>query len=58
MAYIATEVIDVDQISITNHFKDIGIDNIREEIIKGLTSKQKYIYRKFFYDDKGSKLFE
>lgn len=58
MAYIATEIIGIDQINITNHFTDLGIENIRKEIIEGLTSEQKYISSKFFYDDKGSKLFE
>ena len=58
MAYITTEVIDIDQITITNYLTDLGIDNIRKEIIEGLQSEQKYISSKFFYDDKGSKLFE
>nr|MDA3954085.1 L-histidine N(alpha)-methyltransferase [Bacteroidales bacterium] len=58
MSFIDTEVIDIHQIKITNHFNNLGIDNIRNEIIAGLTSKQKYISSKYFYDEKGSELFE
>ncbi|MFC2151715.1 L-histidine N(alpha)-methyltransferase [Bacteroidota bacterium] len=58
MAYLGTEVIEVEQITITNHLKDLGIDNIRKEIIEGLSSNPKHISSKFFYDEKGSKLFE
>ncbi|MBU8893825.1 MAG: L-histidine N(alpha)-methyltransferase [Bacteroidales bacterium] len=58
MNYYGTEVIDVQQIKITNHLKDLGINNIRKEIIDGLKAEQKYISSKFFYDEKGSKLFE
>lgn len=58
MTYIANQVIEAEQITIKNHFKDLGIDNIRVEIIEGLTSKQKYLSSKFFYNEKGSKLFE
>jgi len=58
MTYIATQTVDAKQISISNHIKDLGIDNIRKEIIEGLTAQKKYISSKFFYDDKGSKLFE
>ncbi len=58
MNYISTEVIEEQKIKITNYLNNIGIDTIRKEIIRGLTSKQKYISSKFFYDEKGSKLFE
>ncbi len=58
MAYPEIEVTILDQITISNHLRDLGIDNIRKEIIDGLTSNQKQISSKFFYDDKGSKLFE
>lgn len=56
--YISTEVIETPKIKITNHLNNLGIENIRKEIITGLTSKQKYISSKFFYDKTGSKLFE
>lgn len=58
MNYFKPEVVDLEQITITNHLKDLGINNIRKEIIEGLFSTQKYISSKFFYDEKGSKLFE
>lgn len=58
MNYIDTEIFEAQQIKITNYLNDLGIDNIRKEIFKGLTSKQKYISSKFFYNEKGSKLFE
>jgi L-histidine N-alpha-methyltransferase len=56
--YIDTKVIDTHKIKITNHLNNLGIENIRKEIITGLNSKQKYISSKFFYDKTGSKLFE
>ena len=45
-------------ISINNFIPETGIDTIRNEIITGLTSKQKFISSKYFYDEKGSELFE
>ncbi len=36
----------------------MGKDDIRREIIEGLTSVKKYISSKFFYDEVGSTLFE
>ena len=58
MAYTAIDIVDIEQISITNHLPDLGIDNIRKEVIDGLMANPKYISSKFFYDDKGSKLFQ
>jgi L-histidine N-alpha-methyltransferase len=58
MSYIDTQVIEIQQIKITNHLNKLGIYNIRKEIIDGLKSKQKHISSKYFYDEKGSKLFE
>lgn len=58
MSKFNTEVTVVDQVTISNHINDLGIENIRKEIIEGLVSDQKYISSKFFYDSKGSKLFE
>ncbi|MBI9052743.1 MAG: L-histidine N(alpha)-methyltransferase [Bacteroidales bacterium] len=58
MNYTETGVLEANQIKIKNHLTDLGIDNIRKEIITGLTSKHKHISSKFFYDDLGSKLFE
>lgn len=58
VSYTGTEVLENRQIRITNHLKNLGIENIRKEIITGLKSKQKSISSKFFYDKTGSKLFE
>jgi len=58
MNYTQPEVIEVQKIKITSHLNALGIENVRKEIIEGLNSKQKYISSKFFYDEKGSKLFE
>jgi L-histidine Nalpha-methyltransferase len=58
MSYTETAIIETQQIKISNHLIELGIDNIRQEIIQGLLSKQKYISSKFFYDKKGSELFE
>ncbi len=58
MDYTNKEVLQIDQLTITNHLPDIGIGKIREEIITGLTSGNKYISSKFFYDEVGSGLFE
>jgi len=58
MSYTETTLIRSKQIIISNHLIDLGIDNVRQEIIQGLLSKQKYISSKFFYDEKGSRLFE
>lgn len=58
MSYTESTVIEAQQIKISNHLTDLGINNIRREIIQGLLSQQKYISSKFFYDEKGSKLFE
>ncbi len=58
MSYLEAGIIEAQKIKITNHLNNLGINNIRKEIINGLTSEQKYISSKFFYDKKGSKLFE
>lgn len=58
MRNLDAHVTVLDKIKITNHIKDLGVNNIRKEIMEGLMSKQKFISSKFFYDSKGSKLFE
>lgn len=45
-------------IHLINHLHEIGIGSIKEEILNGLLSEQKHISPMFFYDDKGSELFE
>ncbi len=44
--------------SIKNYLPEIGIDKVKEELLNGLTSLPKYIPSKYFYDEKGSLLFE
>lgn len=44
--------------SLKNHLPHIGIEKVREEILKGLKSYPKYISPKYFYDKNGSELFE
>jgi L-histidine N-alpha-methyltransferase len=58
MSYTQTATIETKLTKITNYLPDLGIENIRSEIINGLISKEKYISSKFFYDNLGSKLFE
>lgn len=45
-------------VNIRNFLPEIGMETIREEIIKGLRAPEKYISSKFFYDETGSRLFE
>ncbi len=45
-------------VKLLNYLPKIGIGSAREEIFTGLRAKQKYIYPKYFYDGRGSELFE
>ncbi len=45
-------------IKLVNYLPNIGINTAKEEIIEGLKADPKYISSKFFYDEKGSRLFE
>lgn len=45
-------------IEIYNYLPEIGANAARTEILSGLNARQKYISPKFFYDKKGSLLFE
>ena len=45
-------------VELINYLPNIGIDNVKQEIFDGLKSTPKYISPKFFYDGKGSELFE
>lgn len=38
--------------------KQQAVNQERQDILEGLTSEQKYINPKYFYDHRGSKLFE
>ena len=46
------------RINLVNYLPDIGIEKVRAEILKGLGASPKYISPKFFYNEKGAKLFE
>lgn len=58
MNYSTEETLTRVGIRVRNYLPDIGLDTVREEILKGLRAKPKYISSKFFYDKKGSRLFE
>ena len=52
-----TIITDVNS-NLKNHLPSIGIEKVEDEILKGLRSYTKYISPKYFYDKKGSELFE
>ena len=58
MNYIEEQIISIGKIRVENHLTDIGIEMVKKEIIKGLYASEKYISSKFFYDERGSRLFE
>ena len=53
-----TNILSEKGVVIHNHLQKIGADQAKKEILEGLNSDPKYISPKFFYDKKGSKLFE
>ena len=52
-----TIITDVNS-NLENHLPSIGIEKVEDDILKGLRSYPKYISPKYFYDNKGSELFE
>lgn len=58
MNFVNEEIISLNRISISNLLQEIGPEEVREEIIAGLTSRQKHISSKYFYNQAGSELFE
>lgn len=58
MNYIQEEKSVINDIEIRNYLPEIGIEKVKTEIIKGLSSSPKFISSKYFYDKKGSELFE
>ncbi len=44
--------------NILNYLKKKNMEDVRHEILTGLTTQPKYILPKYFYDEKGSDLFE
>ncbi|MBW6513422.1 MAG: L-histidine N(alpha)-methyltransferase [Candidatus Syntrophosphaera sp.] len=47
-----------DQIVIEDYLQELDISTIRNDIILGLSAQDKHISSKYFYDEKGSALFE
>ena len=47
-----------DLVTIENFLPEIGKNEVQKEILSGLTSREKRISSKYFYDKKGSELFE
>lgn len=58
MNYHETETRIPESVSIDNHLPKIGINKVQKEITAGLQAFPKYISSKFFYDQRGSELFE
>lgn len=58
MNYHQAEITNQGSVEIENHLPKIGLQKVQEEILGGLKSSGKYISSKFFYDQKGSELFE
>ena len=58
MNYSKEEILTKGGIKLVNYLPDIGINKVREEIYTGLKAFPKYISPKFFYDKRGSELFE
>ena len=58
MNFIDEETITLHRISITNFLQEIGQEEVITEITAGLQAEQKYISSKYFYNKRGSVLFE
>jgi len=58
MNFTETGLFQQQKVSIKSLLPEIGIEQVRQEIIGGLTSEKSFISSKFFYDETGSKLFE
>ncbi len=58
MIYLKETIFENDNIQISNNFTEREQEEIIAEIVQGLTCDQKYILSKYFYDERGSKLFE
>jgi L-histidine N-alpha-methyltransferase len=58
MNYTKEETLTKGGIKLVNYLPDIGIKKVKEEIFNGLKAFPKFISPKFFYDERGSELFE
>ena len=58
MNFEEVDILQKNRVTIKNLLPEIGIEQARTEIINGLISEIPFISSKFFYDEKGSQLFE
>jgi L-histidine N-alpha-methyltransferase len=58
MNYSTVETLTKTGVKMRNFLPDIGLEAVQKEILTGLRANSKYISSKFFYDKKGSRLFE
>ena len=58
MNYTETGIFQQQRVRIENLLPEIGIEQVRQEILSGLFQKDPFISSKFFYDETGSGLFE
>ena len=58
MNYITEETLVKGNTRLVNYLPEIGVNNVTNEILSGLRATQKYLSPKFFYNEKGSELFE
>ena len=58
MNFTETGIFQKQKISVISLLPEIGIEQVRQEIITGLTSAEPFISSKFFYNETGSKLFK
>lgn len=58
MNFNEESILTQSRISIKSLLPEIGTDEVREEIVRGLQSRHKHISSKYFYNEAGSLLFE
>lgn len=58
MNFVNEDILTLDRVSITNLLQEIGQEEVIEEIVSGLFVQGRYISSKYFYNKKGSLLFE
>ena len=58
MNFVNEDILTQDRVSITNLLQEIGQEEVIAEIVAGLSAQGKYISSKYFYNKKGSLLFE
>jgi L-histidine Nalpha-methyltransferase len=58
MNFVNKDTITLNRVSITNMLQEIGPEEVIRDIVRGLLESQKKISSKYFYNGKGSLLFE